>query len=66
VNMTEDDRIIRSLVNRIQELEQRMDELQRHQVGWKVRTAHLPGAFPRRSPDGAFRYSQPIMTVRSR
>ena len=60
-----DDEIIASLARRIADLEARLDEIQRHQIGWKVRTAHLTGTFPRRSPDGAFRYSQPIMTLRS-
>jgi hypothetical protein len=63
--MTADDAVIRTLVSRIQDLEQRMDELQRNQVSWCVRTAHLQGSFPRRSPDGAFRYSQPVITLRS-
>jgi hypothetical protein len=63
--MTDDDRIIRALTVRIQDLEQRLDELEKSSVSWRVRTAHLPGAFPRRSPDGAFRYSWPILTLRS-
>jgi hypothetical protein len=61
-----DDEIIASLARRIADLEARLDEVQRHQISWRVRTAHLAGTFPRRSPDGAFRYSQPIMTLRSR
>jgi hypothetical protein len=61
-----DDEIIASLARRIADLEARLDEIQRHQVAWKVRTAHLRGSFPRHSPDGRFRYSQPLVTTRSR
>jgi hypothetical protein len=61
--MTTDDAVIRALVSRIEDLEHRLDEVQRNQVAWKVRTAHLQGAFPRQSPDGVFRYSQPLVTV---
>jgi hypothetical protein len=61
-----DDAVIRKLVSRIEDLERQLDQIQSNQLAWKVRTAHLQGSFPRRSPDGAFRYSQPIMTLRSR
>jgi hypothetical protein len=61
--MTEDDRIIRALTVRIRNLERRLDELEKSSVSWHIRTAHLAGTFPRQSPDGVFKYSQPLVTT---
>jgi hypothetical protein len=58
--MTDDDRVIRALVARIECLERQLAELQQ-----PPRTALLQGSFPRYSPDRAVRYTQPLVTVRS-
>jgi hypothetical protein len=64
--MTADDAVIRTLVSRIQDLEQRMDELQRHQVSWRIRGVPVQGAYnPRQLPDWpGLRISQPLETRR--
>jgi hypothetical protein len=65
--MMTDDEIIASLARRIADLEARLDEVQRHQVGWRVRGTPVRGAYPRRLPDWpGLRISQPLVTMRSR
>jgi hypothetical protein len=61
-----DDAVIRKLVSRIEDLERRLDELQRHSVTWRIRGTPVQGLYPRRHRDWPnLHISQPLVTVRS-